>query len=78
HFGFLGTYGKLSFTPKEMQDSEKTTLDKWSLTAYSSIQHSNGIYVNTLLSYGKLKGNITTALVGNAAKLDSTEMLNIS
>ncbi len=78
HFGFLGTYGKLAFTPKEMQDSEKTTLDKWSLAAYSSIQHSNGIYVNTLLSYGKLKGNITTALVGNAAKLDGTEMLNIS
>nr|WP_273788299.1 autotransporter outer membrane beta-barrel domain-containing protein [Bartonella grahamii] len=78
HFGFVGTYGKLAFTPKEMQDSEKTTLDKWSLAAYSGIQHSNGIYVNTLLSYGKLKGNITTALVGNAAKLDGTEMLNIS
>ncbi|WP_375632891.1 MULTISPECIES: autotransporter outer membrane beta-barrel domain-containing protein [unclassified Bartonella] len=78
HFGLLGTYGKLAFTPKEMQDSEKTTLDKWSLTAYSGIQHSNGIYVNALLSYGTLKGNITTALVGNAAKLDGTEMLNIS
>ncbi|WP_375643558.1 MULTISPECIES: autotransporter outer membrane beta-barrel domain-containing protein [unclassified Bartonella] len=78
HFGLLGTYGKLAFTPKEMQDSEKTTLDKWSLAAYSSIQHSNGIYLNTLLSYGTLKGNITTALVGNAAKLDGTEMLNIS
>ncbi len=78
HFGLLGTYGKLAFTPKKMQDSEKTTLDKWSLAAYSSIQHSNGIYLNTLLSYGTLKGNITTALVGNAAKLDGTEMLNIS
>ncbi len=78
YFGLLGTYGKLAFTPKEMQDSEKTTLDKWSLTAYSGIQHSNGIYVNALLSYGTLKGNITTALVGNAAKLDGTEMLNIS
>ncbi|WP_375668477.1 autotransporter outer membrane beta-barrel domain-containing protein [Bartonella sp. AP36NXGY] len=78
YFGLLGTYGKLAFTPKEMQDSEKTTLDKWSLTAYSGIQHSNGIYVNALLSYGTLKGNITTALVRNAAKLDGTEMLNIS
>ncbi|WP_375627925.1 MULTISPECIES: autotransporter outer membrane beta-barrel domain-containing protein [unclassified Bartonella] len=78
YFGLLGTYGKLAFTPKEMQDSEKTTLDKWSLTAYSGIQHSNGIYVNALLSYGTLKGNITTALVGNAAKLDGTKMLNIS
>ncbi|WP_273789461.1 autotransporter outer membrane beta-barrel domain-containing protein [Bartonella sp. ML70XJBT] len=78
HFGLLGTYGKLAFTPKEMQDSEKTTLDKWSLTAYSSLQHSSGLYINTLLSYGKLKGNITTALVGNAAKLDGTEILNLS
>ncbi|PIT70114.1 autotransporter outer membrane beta-barrel domain-containing protein [Bartonella tribocorum] len=77
-FGLLGTYGKLAFTPQKMQDSKKTTLDKWSLTAYSGIQHSNGIYVNALLSYGTLKGNITTALVGNAAKLDGTEILNIS
>ncbi|EJF84986.1 autotransporter outer membrane beta-barrel domain-containing protein [Bartonella rattimassiliensis] len=78
HFGLLGTYGKLSFAPKGMQDSEKTTLDKWSLTAYSNIQHNNGLYANTLLSYGALKGYITTALVGNAAKLDGTEILNIS
>ncbi|GAA5107648.1 autotransporter outer membrane beta-barrel domain-containing protein [Bartonella jaculi] len=78
HFGLLGTYGKLSFTPNEMEDSEKTTLDKWLLTAYSGIQHSNGLYVNTLLSYGKLKGDITTALIGNAAKLDGTETLSVS
>ncbi|AGF76290.1 autotransporter outer membrane beta-barrel domain-containing protein [Bartonella vinsonii] len=78
HFGLLGTYGKLDFTPKDMEDSEKTTLDKWSLTAYSGIQHSNGLYVKALLSYGTLKGNITTALVGNAVKLDGTETLNIS
>ncbi|WP_139412274.1 autotransporter outer membrane beta-barrel domain-containing protein [Bartonella mastomydis] len=78
HFGLLGTYGKLAFTPKEMQDSEKTTLDKWSLAAYSTIEHSNGLYLNSLLSYGRLKGNVTTALVGNAAKLDGTEILNLS
>ncbi|WP_409360979.1 autotransporter outer membrane beta-barrel domain-containing protein [Bartonella heixiaziensis] len=78
HFGLLGTYGKLAFTPKEMEDSEKTTLDKWSLTAYSGIQHSSGLYVNTLISYGKLNGNITTALIGNAAKLDGTETLSAS
>ncbi|UNE55573.1 autotransporter outer membrane beta-barrel domain-containing protein [Bartonella machadoae] len=78
HVGLLGTYGKLAFTPKGMEDSEKTTLDKWSLTAYSGIQHSSGLYVNALLSYGAVKGNITTALVGNAAKLDGTETLNVS
>ncbi|WP_273721485.1 MULTISPECIES: autotransporter outer membrane beta-barrel domain-containing protein [unclassified Bartonella] len=78
HFGLLGTYGKLSFTPKSMEDSEKTTLDKWSLTAYSGVKHSNGLYVNALLSYGALRGNITTPLIGNAAKLDGTEILNVS
>lgn len=78
HFGLVGTYGKLAFTPKDMEDSEKTTLDKWSLTAYSGIQHSNGLYINTLFSYGKLKGDITTALIGNAAKLDGTETLSAS
>ncbi|WP_208434429.1 autotransporter outer membrane beta-barrel domain-containing protein [Bartonella taylorii] len=78
HFGLVGTYGKLAFTPKDMEDSEKTTLDKWSLTAYSGIQHSSGLYVNTLLSYGKLKGNITTALIGNAAELDGTVTLSAS
>ncbi|GAA4664801.1 hypothetical protein GCM10023262_11950 [Bartonella pachyuromydis] len=78
HFGLLGTYGKLSFTPKGMKDSEKTTLDKWSLTAYSGVKHSNGLYVNALFSYGALKGNITTPLIGNAAKLDGTKILNVS
>ncbi|WP_019222027.1 autotransporter outer membrane beta-barrel domain-containing protein [Bartonella senegalensis] len=78
HFGLLGTYGKLTFTPKDMQDSEKTKLDKWSLTAYSSIHHSMGLYLNALLSYGMLKGNVTTALIGNAAKLDGTKTLTLS
>ncbi|UTO28051.1 autotransporter outer membrane beta-barrel domain-containing protein [Bartonella harrusi] len=78
HVGLFATYGKLDFTPKGMEDSDKTMLDKWSLTAYSGIQHSSGIYVNALLSYGALKGNITTALVGNAAKLDGTKTVNVS
>ncbi|WP_336288115.1 autotransporter outer membrane beta-barrel domain-containing protein [Bartonella sp. CB60] len=77
-FGLLGTYGKLSFTPKDMKDSEQTKLDKWLITAYSGIQHKKGVYINTLLSYGSLKGDITTALIGKAAKLDGTEILSIS
>lgn len=78
HFGLLGTYGKLAFTPKDIEDSEKTLLDKWSLTAYSGIQHRNGLHVNTLLSYGSLKGTLTTALIGSAAKLDGTETFSAS
>ncbi|WP_375647842.1 autotransporter outer membrane beta-barrel domain-containing protein, partial [Bartonella sp. CR84HXZ] len=32
HLGLVGTYGQLSFTPKDMSDAGKNTLDKWSLT----------------------------------------------
>ncbi|WP_208434431.1 autotransporter outer membrane beta-barrel domain-containing protein [Bartonella taylorii] len=77
-FGLLGTYGKLAFTPKHMDGSDKSTLDKWSLAAYGSLDHNNGIYVNALFSYGVLKGNITTALIGNTAKLHDTDTLNAS
>ncbi|WP_336294560.1 autotransporter outer membrane beta-barrel domain-containing protein [Bartonella sp. CB169] len=78
HFGILGTYSKLAFTPKGMEGSEKNKLDKWSLTPYSSVHHNSGLYVNTLFSYGVLKGNITTALIGNTAKLDDSKTLTAS
>ncbi|EJF95138.1 outer membrane autotransporter barrel domain-containing protein, partial [Bartonella elizabethae F9251 = ATCC 49927] len=60
-FGLIGTYGQLSFTPKDMQDAGKNSVDKWSLTAYGTIQYDNGFYLDTLLSYGFLKGEITNA-----------------
>ncbi|EJF78734.1 outer membrane autotransporter barrel domain-containing protein [Candidatus Bartonella washoeensis Sb944nv] len=78
HFGLVGTYGQLSFTPKDIVDASKNTLDKWSLTAYATIQHNNGLYVDTLLSYGMLKGNITNALIGKTAKLNDAKMLSVS
>ncbi|KEG22185.1 autotransporter outer membrane beta-barrel domain-containing protein [Bartonella bacilliformis] len=77
-FGLLGTYGELSFTPKDMEDSDKSKLNKWSLTAYGSTQYNNGIYLDTLLSYGILNGYITNALIGNTAKLDGTKILSLS
>lgn len=55
NLGLLGTYGKLAFTPKDMEGADKSTLDKWSLTAYSGLHHHNGTYVHALLSYGILK-----------------------
>ncbi|MCZ2159294.1 autotransporter outer membrane beta-barrel domain-containing protein, partial [Bartonella sp. 220] len=73
NFGLLGTYGKLAFTPKDMEGSKKNTLDKFSLAAYGSLHHNSGIYVNALFSYGALKGNITTAPIGNTANLDHTK-----
>ncbi|WP_375665810.1 autotransporter outer membrane beta-barrel domain-containing protein [Bartonella sp. TT121SHDZB] len=78
HFGLVGTYGRLSFTPKDMNDVSKSTWDKWSLTAYGSVQHDNGFYMDTLLSYGILKGDIGNAIIGKTAKLKNAKMLSIS
>ncbi|WP_142416969.1 autotransporter outer membrane beta-barrel domain-containing protein [Bartonella massiliensis] len=78
NFGLLGTYGKLAFTPKDMEGSDKSILDKWLFTAYGNFHHDNGLYVNALFSYGVLNGHITTALIGNTAELNNTDILNIS
>ncbi len=78
HLGLVGTYGQLSFTPKDMSDAGKNTLDKWSLTAYGSIQHNSGFYIDALLSYGILKGHIANAIRGNTAKLNDAKMFSIS
>ncbi len=78
HLGLGGTYGRLSFTPKDMEDADKSTLDKWALTAYGSIQHNSGFYIDALLSYGILKGHIANAIRGNTAKLNNAKMLSIS
>ncbi|WP_372712456.1 autotransporter outer membrane beta-barrel domain-containing protein [Bartonella machadoae] len=78
HFGVVGTYGQLSFTPKDMADVSKSTLDKWSLTAYGSLQHDNGFYLDTLFSYGIFKGNIGNAIMGKTAKVKNAKMVSVS
>ncbi|MEL6089645.1 autotransporter outer membrane beta-barrel domain-containing protein [Bartonella schoenbuchensis] len=78
YFGLLGTYGKLSFTPQNMADVKKTTFDKWTFTAYSSIQHNGGVYVNMLLSYGFLRGNISNAIIGQTARVDNAKTWSAS
>ncbi len=78
YFGLLGTYGKLSFTPQNMADVDKTALEKWGITAYSSVQHNSGVYLNALLSYGFLKGNVFNAVIGRTAKLDDANTWSAS
>ncbi|WP_343358197.1 autotransporter outer membrane beta-barrel domain-containing protein [Bartonella schoenbuchensis] len=78
YFGLLGTYGKLSFTPQNMADVKKTTFDKWLFTAYSSIQHNNGVYINTFLSYGLFRGNISNAIIGQTARVDDAKTWSVS
>nr|WP_322789924.1 autotransporter outer membrane beta-barrel domain-containing protein [Bartonella henselae] len=78
YFGLIGTYGQLSFIPKDMQDVSKNTVDKWSLTAYGSMQDDRGFYLDTLLFYGILKGDINNAIIGKTAKVKNAKIWSIS
>uniref|UniRef100_UPI0035D0064A autotransporter outer membrane beta-barrel domain-containing protein n=2 Tax=Bartonella TaxID=773 RepID=UPI0035D0064A len=75
YWGLTGTYGQLSLTPKDIEDADKSTLNKWSATAYSGIEHSSGFYMDTLFSYGIWKGNISTAIAKSTTKVDDIKML---
>lgn len=79
HIGWLGTYGELSFTPRDMADSDKNKLDKLSFTAYSSTQYNDNLYIDTLLSYGMiLNGNTTNAIIGKTSTLEGTKTFSLS
>ncbi|WP_042995385.1 autotransporter outer membrane beta-barrel domain-containing protein [Bartonella quintana] len=76
-FGLVGTHGKLSLQPRDVAHSQKSTFNKWSVTAYSSIEHDVGFYMHSLLSYGLFEGDILTLTRGKTAKLKANP-LNIS
>ncbi|VEJ45857.1 Type V secretory pathway, adhesin AidA [Bartonella vinsonii] len=53
-FGIMGIYGKISLQPRNIEQSQESTFDKWTVTAYSSMQHERGFYINGLFSYWSL------------------------
>ncbi|WP_142417037.1 autotransporter outer membrane beta-barrel domain-containing protein [Bartonella massiliensis] len=67
--GVMGTYGKLSLQPLNVEQSQKSAFDKWTAIAYGSMQHDVGFYVDGLLSYGLLKGDVLTLARGKTATL---------
>ncbi|EJF83311.1 autotransporter outer membrane beta-barrel domain-containing protein [Candidatus Bartonella washoeensis] len=73
-FGVMGTYGKLSLQPQDVEQSQKSTFDKWTATAYGSMQHDTGFYVDGLFSYGLLKGDVFTFARGKTATLKSNPL----
>lgn len=75
NFGFFGTYGKLSFAPKNAESSHKKMFDKWSLTAYGNIQHDGGIYASGFLSYGILKENMRKDFIEETPKIKNSKIL---
>ncbi|MBB5073943.1 outer membrane autotransporter protein [Bartonella callosciuri] len=68
-FGVMGSYGKFSLQPLDVEQSKKSAFDKWSITAYGSMQHGAGFYVDGLVSYGLFKGDVLTLLRGKTATL---------
>ncbi|PIT68846.1 autotransporter outer membrane beta-barrel domain-containing protein [Bartonella tribocorum] len=68
-FGVMGTYGKLSLRPLDVEQSQKSAFDKWTATVYGSMQHNAGFYVDGLLSYGLFKGDVLTLARGKTATL---------
>ncbi|WP_175869010.1 autotransporter family protein [Bartonella gabonensis] len=68
-FGIIGSYEKFSLQPLNVEQSQKSTFDKWSVAAYGGMQHDAGFYVDGLVSYGLLKGDVLTTARGKTATL---------
>ncbi|WP_455465749.1 autotransporter outer membrane beta-barrel domain-containing protein [Bartonella sp. B39] len=67
--GVIGSYGKFSLKPLNVEQSQESAFDKWTGTAYGSVQHDSGLYVDGLFSYGFLKGDVRTSARGKTATL---------
>ncbi|WP_338070267.1 MULTISPECIES: autotransporter outer membrane beta-barrel domain-containing protein [Bartonella] len=68
-FGIMGNYGKISLQPHDVEESKKSTFDKWSITAYGSMQHDTGFYIDGLFSYSLFKGDVQTKARGKTTTL---------
>ncbi|WP_273758646.1 autotransporter outer membrane beta-barrel domain-containing protein [Bartonella sp. AU55XJBT] len=68
-FGIMGNYGKLSLLPREVKQRQESIFDKWTITAYGSMQHDTGFYLDGLFSYGLFNGNVLTRERGKTAAL---------
>ncbi|WP_375667403.1 autotransporter outer membrane beta-barrel domain-containing protein [Bartonella sp. CL435QHHD] len=68
-FGIMGNYGKLSLQPRKVKQSQESIFDKWTITAYGSMQHDTGLYMDGLFSYGLFNGNVLTLERGKTATL---------
>lgn len=67
--GVIGTYGKLSLQPQHVENSQKSSFEKWLVSAYAGVRRSAGFYIDGLLSYGLFKGDVSTVVRGKTASL---------
>ncbi|WP_409360963.1 autotransporter outer membrane beta-barrel domain-containing protein [Bartonella heixiaziensis] len=68
-FGVIGSYERFSLQPLDVKQSQKSTFDKWAVTAYGGMQWDTGFYADGLLSYGLFRGDVLTLARGKAATL---------
>ncbi|WP_375620132.1 autotransporter outer membrane beta-barrel domain-containing protein [Bartonella sp. TS25HLJMH] len=68
-FGIIGAYERFSLQPLNVEKSQKSTFDKWSVTAFGGMQYDAGFYVDGLVSYGLFKGDVLTTARGKTATL---------
>ncbi|WP_208431427.1 autotransporter outer membrane beta-barrel domain-containing protein [Bartonella doshiae] len=73
-FRVMGGYGSLSLNPQNVKESKKSAFDKWSLAVYGSLQNDIGFYIDGVLSYGFLKGNVFTDVRGKTATLKGKQL----
>ncbi|WP_336294569.1 autotransporter outer membrane beta-barrel domain-containing protein [Bartonella sp. CB169] len=59
-FGIMGTYGSLFVHPRNVEQSKKSTFDKWSVSTYGNLQYNTDFYVDGVLSYGLFRGDVFT------------------
>ncbi|MGF7158308.1 autotransporter outer membrane beta-barrel domain-containing protein [Bartonella heixiaziensis] len=68
-FGVIGSYERFSLQPLDVKQSQKSTFDKWAVTAYGGMQWDTGFYADGLLSYGLFRGDVLTLARGKTATL---------
>ncbi|WP_074381414.1 autotransporter outer membrane beta-barrel domain-containing protein [Bartonella doshiae] len=68
-FGVMGSYEKIFLQPLDVEHSQKSSFDKWSVTAYGGVQCDAGFYVDGLFSYGLFNGDVLTRARGKTATL---------
>ncbi|MET3590430.1 outer membrane autotransporter protein [Bartonella silvatica] len=76
-FGVLGSYGRLSLQPLDVEQSQKSAFDQWSATLYGGLRCDEGFYVDGLASYGLFKGDVLTLARDKTATLKGRP-LNVS
>ncbi|WP_455473900.1 autotransporter outer membrane beta-barrel domain-containing protein [Bartonella sp. B30(2025)] len=69
-FGVMGTYGKFSFEPQNVEQSQQSTFDKWAIAVYGGVEHDVGFYIDGFLSYGLFNGDVFTFARGKTATLN--------